>query len=96
MILLFKKVKFTIQFNKVSLVDRDRERHREREFFFGLTFHHDHFGKCQEYTWDVTVRSRSRAMNETFTVYFPYLGKICRFKTQDLKIIIIKNNTFYR
>jgi hypothetical protein len=24
---------------------------RDREFFFGLNFHHDHFGICQEYTW---------------------------------------------
>ncbi len=38
--------------------------------FFGLTFHRDHFGICQEYTWGRygTVRSRSRAKNETFTV----------------------------
>jgi hypothetical protein len=38
--------------------------------FFGLAFHHDHFGICQEYTWGRydTVRSRSRAKNETFTV----------------------------
>ncbi len=34
------------------------------------SFHHDHFGICQEYTWGQygTVRSRSRAKNETFTV----------------------------
>jgi hypothetical protein len=29
---------------KVSFLARDRE-------FFGLTFHHDHFGICQEYIW---------------------------------------------
>ncbi len=37
---------------KVSFLARDRERDREREFFFGLTFIHDHFGICQEYTWE--------------------------------------------
>jgi hypothetical protein len=40
---------------KVSFLTRDRERDREREFFFGLTLHHDHFGICQEYTWNGTL-----------------------------------------
>jgi len=44
---------------KVSFLARDRERDREREFFLVLTFHNDHFGICQEYTWGRhgTVRS---------------------------------------
>jgi len=45
--IFFKKIiliSFTV---KVSFLTRDRE----REFFIGLTFHHDHFGIGQEYTW---------------------------------------------
>ncbi len=45
----FSKTKNKYSYSESFVRDRDRD--RERDFFFGLTFHHDHFGICQEYSW---------------------------------------------
>jgi len=67
---------------KVSFLARDRERDREREFFLCLTFLHDHFGICQEYTWGrygtltATRQERTFHCNMFYTILHNELIKI--------------------
>jgi hypothetical protein len=62
---------------KVSFLARDRERDREREFFLVQLFITIILVYVRNIHEDGTVRSRSRAKNETFTVI--KIKKISKF-----------------